>query len=90
MRVHQHRIYRTTLACERRSAPLPETAPGRHQVLEPERGGDAVYDDLRRRDRTSDDAAEQVAGDEGDEQDPARNLHTSSVGSSRRNPVIGR
>src|SRR5215213_2735354 len=76
------KIYRTRNSSKNRSATLPETAPGRHQVLHPERGGDAIDDHLRRGSRTTQDAAEEVTGDQGDEEKPAEDLHLAwSVGS---------
>src|SRR5829696_3421568 len=69
------KIYRTDRSSLRRSAALPETAPRNHQVLQPERGGHAIHDDLHRRRSPSENAAEQVTGDQGDEEKPASDLH---------------
>ena len=74
MSVHATNLAHAPLR-ERRSAALPEAAPGRHQVLQPERRGHAVDDDLRRGRRATEDAAEQITGDQGDEEKPARGLH---------------
>src|SRR4051812_26849760 len=83
-------IYRTERSSLRRSAALPESAPRRHQVLQPERGGHGVDDDLRGGGRTTQDAAEQITGDDGDEEKPAGGLHLAfSVGPPSQSPVIG-
>src|SRR5215217_7385559 len=68
-------IYRTGNSGRDRSAALPETAPRHHQVLQPERGGHAIDDDLRRGGRSAEEAAQEVTGDEGDEEKPADDLH---------------
>src|SRR3712207_6653570 len=57
------------------SAALPEAAPARHEVLEAEGGGDSVDDHLHRRGRSREDQPKEVAGDEGDENEPACVLH---------------